>query len=264
MPFLSNSRTPVEFLRQEDDRWSAGVIDFSGATPEITEPASCQTCHGPLNKPLWGAWSQWDGTELVDPSDTLGIAATVSAMESTDPRIEPLDFSASYFRSRRDRHARFLEMGGHRNYTTPIQEAGSVWSWCHVEVLFRRLKALEDFRQFAEETVCRATMRHSSDFGYDARLHALEQFTLGEHNLAVLSDTGEAIQGGSIGHLFVAPDYFYTDYGPLGGALVFLMVADLWEREPIVRKVYRDVSNTDTMLSSAPPRGGRPAAVLPA
>ena len=237
----SELRDVVEFLRQDDDEWSAGVIDFSGATPSITEPASCQTCHGPLNKPLWGAYLRWYGTEYTDPSDTQTIAATANALESTDPRIEPLDFSASYFRSRRDGHARFLQTGGYTTYIAVVEEAGSVWSWRHAEVLFRRLKAREDYRRFAEETVCKSGSFH-------ARLHALEQFTLGEHNLALLSDTGEAIQGGSFGSIYVAPDYHYHTNGQLGGALAFLMVADLWEREPIVRKVYRDVSNADTLL----------------
>ena len=48
----SEFRDSVEFLRQNDDDWSAGVIDFSGASHTITEPASCQACHGSLNKPF--------------------------------------------------------------------------------------------------------------------------------------------------------------------------------------------------------------------
>ena len=55
----------IEFLRQNDDDWTAGVIDFSGNTPQITEPASCQMCHGSLNKPLWGAYRGWGGTEFA-------------------------------------------------------------------------------------------------------------------------------------------------------------------------------------------------------
>ena len=44
----------VEFLKPERDRWIAGVIDFSGSTPTLREPAACASCHGQLHKPLWG------------------------------------------------------------------------------------------------------------------------------------------------------------------------------------------------------------------
>ena len=240
----------MEFLRQGDDRWSAGIIDFSGDAPSITEPASCQVCHGSLNKPLWGAYLNWDGTEYVDPTDTEGIEATKSAMDSTNPRIEPLDFSESYFRSRRDGHARFLKTGGYENFFTVVEEGGTVWSLRHAEVLFHRLKARENYWAVAEETMCKT--KTSVNFGNTAREHAVGLFTPGEQNPAVMSNTGEGIQGGSIGDIHVAPDYFYTGSAHLGGALVFLMVVDLWEREPIVRKLYRDVSNADTILPSAP------------
>ena len=240
----------IEFLRQGDDRWSAGIIDFSGDTPSITQPASCQVCHGSLNKPLWGAYLNWDGTEYVDPTDTEGIEATKNAMESTNSRIEPLDFSESYFRGRRDGHARFLKTGGYENFFTVVEEGGTVWSLRHAEVLFHRLKARENYWAVAEETMCKT--KTSVNFGNAAREHALGLFTPGEQNPAVMSNTGEGIQGGSIGNIHVAPDYFYTNSAHLGGALVFLMAVDLWEREPIVRKLYRDVSNADTILPSAP------------
>ena len=240
----------IEFLRQGDDRWSAGIIDFSGDTPSITQPASCQVCHGSLNKPLWGAYLNWDGTEYVDPTDTEGIEATKNAMESTNSRIEPLDFSESYFRGRRDGHARFLKTGGYENFFTVVEEGGTVWSLRHAEVLFHRLKARENYWAVAEETMCKT--KTSVNFGNAAREHALGLFTPGKQNPAVMSNTGEGIQGGSIGNIHVAPDYFYTDSAHLGGALVFLMAVDLWEREPIVRKLYRDVSNADTILPSAP------------
>ena len=58
-------RQPIEFLRQNDDDWTAGVIDFSGESPAISEPASCQTCHSSLGKPLWGMWNKWAGSEFA-------------------------------------------------------------------------------------------------------------------------------------------------------------------------------------------------------
>ena len=238
----SEFRDVIEFLRQNDSDWTAGVIDFSGTTPTITQPTSCQTCHGSLNKPLWGAYLRWDGTEYGSgDADPQVIEANLAAPESTDPRIDPLDFYASYFHS----WVRYLQVGGYGDTTPVVEEAGSVWAWRHAEVLFRRLKAREDYRQFAEETMCKSG-------SFDARDHALGPFTLSEHNPAVLSDTGEVtfVQGGT-SNSFVVPDYHYNSVGQLGGALVFLMVVDLWEREPIVRKLYREVSNADTILPSA-------------
>ena len=102
------------------------------------------------------------------------------------------------------------------------------------------MKAREDYREFAEETVCNSEP-------LTARLHALGPFSPGDHNLAVLSNTGQVIQGGSIGNAFVGPDYHYHPGGEMGGALVFLMVVDLWDQEPIVRQLYRDTPGADTI-----------------
>ena len=57
----SEFKDGVEFLRKNEDDWTAGVVDFSGTTPTITEPASCKSCHGSLSKPMWGAAGRWLG-----------------------------------------------------------------------------------------------------------------------------------------------------------------------------------------------------------
>ena len=238
----SEFREVIEFLRGNDDDWTAGVIDFSGESPAITTPGSCQVCHGSLNKPLWGAFDNWDGTEYVkleDPAVDEVVAWNEAVVASTDARIEPLDISASYYVDDQLR-SRLMQTAGQTRYATAVEEAGSVWSWRHAEVLFERLKAREDYRSFAEETVCNSEP-------LTARLHALGPFSLGDHNLAVLSNTNQVVQGGSIGNAFVGPDYHYHPGGELGAALVFLMVVDLWDQEPIVRQLYRDTSNADTI-----------------
>ena len=244
-------RDVVEFLRRGDSQWSAGLIDFSGATPTVTEPESCQTCHGPLNKPLWGAYLLWRGTEYVDNKGYDYGKYTQRAVESTDPRIEPLDFSASYFI--RNYHARFLRTPGYDPYVAAAEEAGNVMAWRHAEVLFRRLKSRENFRQFAERIVCTSEKYNGM---YNTRMAALGPFTLGDHNLAVLSNTNEVIQGGSMAEAVVAPDYHYHSGGEVGGALVFLVVVDLWEQEPIVRGLYRGVSSSDTVRGQEGWRAG--------
>ena len=237
-------RDVVEFLRRGDFQWSAGVIDFSGATPRVTEPESCQTCHGPLNKPLWGAYLRWRGTEHAYGD---GHEDTRRAVESTDPRIEPLDFSRSLFFH--NYQLRYLTTPGYDPYVAASEEAGNVMAWRHAEVLFRRLKSREDFRPFAERLVC--TPAGENRTSQRTRRAALRPFTPGDHNPAVLSNTNEVIQGGSMRDIFVAPDYYYHagghygGGGQLGGALVFLVVADLWDQEPIVRGLYRGISNAD-------------------
>ena len=92
---VSPMRETVEFLRPVRDKWVAGVIDFSGSSPEIKEPNICATCHGRSIKPLWGDYPHWEGTELHDAnaaqSDEYG--SLVAAMASSDPRLEPLDMT---------------------------------------------------------------------------------------------------------------------------------------------------------------------------
>ena len=243
----------VEFLRQGDDQWSAGVIDFSGGTPSITEPSSCQVCHGSLNKPLWGAWNTWDGTEFVSPGDTnydSVAASTAAATESTHPRIEPLDFSVSEdFDGNWAR--RHLKAPGHGAVALVVQEAGTVWSWRHAEVLHRRLKAGEDdYWRFAETVMCEA--KRGPEFA--RHKVTVDRFPLSDHNLAVPATPGsgpihtDETLYDALSNPYALPDYHYDPGGEMGSAVSFLIAVDLWQREPIIRKLYRDVSNADTLL----------------
>ena len=45
-------RKIVEFLIPGETQWTAGVIDFSASTPQISQPALCQTCHGSQKQAL--------------------------------------------------------------------------------------------------------------------------------------------------------------------------------------------------------------------
>ena len=225
-------RESVEFLRQNEDDWTVGIIDFSGETPAIRTPASCQSCHGALNKPLWGLYNRWRGTEFVylehsDFKET--VASTKRHIDSADPRIKPLDFDASKFSAGYGQR-RLKEPGG----DFLVTEAGSVFAWRHAEVLFNRLKAREDIRHLMQQAVCDSSPR-------SAKARVLEKFSNGDHNLALLSNTLQHIQGSP--NLGATGDYDFSKDETIGGALVFLMVFDLWEKEPMVRKVYREVSN---------------------
>ena len=229
-------RNGVEFLRRGSTEWSAGSIDFSGATPVVTEPESCKTCHGPLNKPLWGAYSHWDGTDY--DSESFG-EATRQAAESSNSRIAALDFTASYVSD----GARYLKSAATYcpECVSAAEEGAKIMAWRHAEVLLNRLRRdREDLRQFAENTVCTAD---PFEIGKAAR----QPFNSTDHNLTVLANTQEVIQGGRIRDFHVAPDYYYGNFGTLGEALALLLVVDLWEDEPIVRWVYRKLSNTETI-----------------
>lgn len=53
----------VEFLIPGETEWTAGVVNFASGAPEITQPDTCQTCHGSFDKPLWTGYA-WPGTEF--------------------------------------------------------------------------------------------------------------------------------------------------------------------------------------------------------
>ncbi|MCY4497956.1 MAG: leucine-rich repeat domain-containing protein, partial [Rhodospirillaceae bacterium] len=98
-------RDSVEFLRQNDLDWTAGIIDFSGADTEIEEPTSCASCHGALNKPQWGVYAEWEGSEYDYVLDRKAHMEAV--LEMTDARIEPLEFPDAGFRYG-DKSTRYL------------------------------------------------------------------------------------------------------------------------------------------------------------
>ena len=236
----------VEFLRQNGDDWTAGVIDFAGDSPSITAPASCQTCHGSLNKPLWSGWSDWEGTEYVYPEDkqyASVVAYMRGLLESSDQRIEQLDFSASRFYSG-NYAERFLKSPGRSIYVAAVVEAGAVWSWRHAEVLFSRLKdRYTDFPQYAEQLMCGSTS--------NALYTLSSQFDQRDHNLSVLAtiDDGDITPEGLLDRAsaYVSNTYHYQTDGSIADAVNFLTLFELWERDPIVRKLYRETSNEDTV-----------------
>ena len=244
----STFRDSVEFIRQNDDDWSAGIIDFSGNSPSITEPASCAVCHGTLNKPLWGKWYRWLGTESPYYSAEERETASPSVqrmLESSDPRVQPLDFSASVF-LRGDYTARFLRSPGREGYVFATGEAGALWSWRHAEVLFHRLKTRHrDFRQYAEELTCSSPT--------DALIWMFnEEFDQREHNLFVPANIDENMIGDNgmfRGDAFTSHSYHYQSDGSIAEAVSFLALVELWQQEPVVRKLYRETPNEATVPS---------------
>ena len=212
----------VEFLKPERDRWIAGVIDFSGSTPTLREPAACASCHGQLHKPLWGGIWTWLGTEgeganTAYPASPEIIANTLQVVESTDRRIAPLELRP---------YSRF---GGMREIPFPngksmpvAREIGAVFAWRHDEVLFGEVRGRATYAEIARSVVCAG--RH----GYGRKLKAY--FEPAEHHLSVLSDSGRLIQGSSV----QASGLYGAGYVAGGSGFAFLILHDLWQREPRV------------------------------
>ena len=244
-------RESVEFLRQDEFAWSVGVIDFSGATPEITEPASCQSCHGSMGKPLWKDWGFWAGTEYPALASLEGYSPAAAGdiyqiMDSSDPRLDPLDFSASSFAGD---GARVLSRPDQPPYAVVTEEAGAVWSWRHSEVLFRALRQRrEDFDRLAEAVMC-GDIREI--WGHD--FPVLHTFHPDEHHLHFSAETELSVRPN--GQLLLpglasrTMGYFYLYPGSIPGAVNFLLLADLWERDEMVRHLYRRTGNEETVRS---------------
>ena len=236
----------VEFLRQNDDDWTAGVIDFTGESPSIKQPVSCQVCHGSLSKPLWGQWNRWHGTEADRAGNETADADMQAIMESTAPRIQPLDFSMSSFLS--GLHSeRFIKTPGRENYVMALAEAGAVWSWRHGEVLHTRLKARQrDYRSFAENQMCMASAT--------AQYVVPREFDMRDHNLFVPANIDRSQIDYHPGLLkgadaLIRYAYYYHTEGSVSDVVNFLIPFDLWRQEPMVRKLYRDTSNIDMLPS---------------
>ena len=120
-------------------------------------------------------------------------------------------------------------------------------SWRHAEVLLAKLKDRYrgDFRRYSKESICR-------DYDNENMVSDLvlrREFIQDDHNLAVLanvensafSDSGRkgVFSGGVLGSILVRQGYPYSFDENIGTTVLFLMLAELWEQEPVLRKVYR-------------------------
>ncbi|MYB17838.1 MAG: hypothetical protein F4Y16_02430, partial [Holophagales bacterium] len=241
----SNFRDAVEFLRPDDTDWTAGIIDFSGSEPSISEPTSCQTCHGSLKRPIWGIYAEWEGSEY---DYILPRARNMETfLSSTDARITPLEVSSENFRLNEEA-VRYLMAPHGELVVAGVEEAGAVWSFRHAEVLLRILKSEDqDFRSWAREQLCNG-----------GRLH--KWFDQEEHNLVVRTDTDivtrdGVIVSGVVSHVFgtisdvLRRSYLYHQHGNLADALELLIITELWKAEPIVRRLYRGTTNGSTVDS---------------
>ena len=221
----------VEFLQPvpAEGRWIAGVIDFAASPPAITQPETCKSCHGDLNRPLWGAYPVWKGTETPLGGEALTpqlVMLQKALATSTYPRLAPLDLSRYQYPPRL---FRFVDSLSH--LVVPNWEFGSVISWRHAEVLFQRLKAREDYEQIAAATAC-------SD---NPRFYLADWFSQADFNLRRLSGTGEFVQGENT-HYGLDRDYS-VGYSSVGRSLAFLIFHDLYQRDERITALYQSTSN---------------------
>ena len=164
-------------------------------------------------------------------------------LESSDPRIDPLDFSASIF-LHGEYVRRFLKSPGREAYVFAAGEAGALWSWRHAEVLFHLLKSRHrDFRQYADDLTCSSpteALTRTFNKEFDQREHNL--FVPANIDENMIGDDG-LFQGGGL----TRSSYHYQSDGSIAEAVSFLALVELWRQEPIVRKLYRETSNEATV-----------------
>ncbi len=146
----------VEFLERHETGWTPGVIDFSADQVVRTSPSECGTCHGTVGKPLFGTVYAWEGTEEPDGTgeyteDSPHVKALRNAIQSTDPRLEPLHFSevTPYLR-------RYLNFAPGVLSATVVREFHSQLAIRQGEVVFRNLMDMDRRGEidFGEDIFC--------------------------------------------------------------------------------------------------------------
>ena len=223
----------VEFLQPvpAEGRWIAGVIDFSGDSPQLRHPEACAQCHGDLRKPLWGADDVHGGTEAeaysrILSEDALALHQTMEA--STHPRLTALEL---------DRYQSAPRTIGFANRESqiPTWEFALVLALRHSEVLFNRLRVRQDYDQLSGSVACSSSRS-------DLQSKIRSEFDQADYNIRLLSDTLDPVQGENPLTHIVAGEYKGGD-APLSTTIGFLIFHDLWLRFESVRDLYRGTSN---------------------
>ena len=234
-------RESVEFLHSTGTEWLAGVIDFSASSPEIRQPAVCGTCHGAVRKPLW-AGGDWPGTEGDSEAMRWGVDAYVhtrNAVESTSPRLEPLEFEATKFAAYDQRRFRLdpeLKLSPSQMPEVARTFAQAVAAR-HAEVMFEKLRAQPGYAVFARELMCRPAGQHQGN----PSPHILADFATADVTPARLSHTLEALPGSTFEHTF-GPSHYWTFYGGVQESVAWLAMLDLWRQDARIRDVARSAT----------------------
>ena len=231
-----DSSDNVEFLQHGAEQWEAGVIDFSGDEPALSNPAVCSTCHGDLNRPIWGDYDRWlgtDGGKDLTPSQRRGIYSDLSA--STNPKLSPLELSDRYpLTSTATGDTGVFQFGF-------VNELNNELSARHAEVLFNRLKKRDDFATVAEQVICQ-----------ESRWWRIETdlFPMEDHYIGALIDGDELkpVQGGARGQpegatTIPSGAHYASNNGTISQFLQLLFLHDAWSRDTRVSDLYSSLGN---------------------
>ena len=223
----------VEFLQPvpAEGRWIAGVIDFSGDSPQLRHPEACAQCHGDLRKPLWGADDVHDGTEGETLGRTLSedaVALHQTMAAPTHPRLTPLELN-------RYQNAPRTIGFANREPQVPNWEFALVLALRHSEVLFKRLRVRQDYDQLPGSVACSSSIS-------DLQRKIRSEFDQADYNIRLLSDTLEPVQGENSLTAIQAGEYKGGDV-TLSLAIGFLIFHDLWQRFETITDLYRRTSN---------------------
>ncbi len=235
-------RSSVEFLLPGETRWTAGLIDFSGDSLEIRQPEACQSCHGELGKPLWSGlfWESAEG----GVSDSRSRSETEEAMRgllaSTNPRIVPLDLEGSDFTMGLGNRL-FKGYSGMAMYLWPAEQLSIFLSLRHAEMLLERLKQQDDYAALAERAVCAPNPDDAASV-VTAPFRESREHTLGLLPYSSTLALSGATEGGNFEYNF--------NSGTMDGNLLFLLLNDMWETHPEVRRAYRNTDNDDAVRSN--------------
>ena len=237
LPWASNPDAPdlVEFLEQGTTQWDAGVIDFSGDEAELSNPEVCSTCHGHLNKPIWGKYDLWLGTD--GSRDLWGRDVYSPLSRSNNPKLTPLAWT--HFDLMRMSPAISTATGkqAHFSGSSLADEFSAMLSVRHAEVLFNRLKQRGDYTKVARTVIC----THPAE----TPTYPGTPFSVEEDNIAVMHDDGrlKMVQQRSE---TVRPGVNYRSrYASIGHSLRLLLLHDAWSRDTRVSDLYSLVANEE-------------------
>jgi len=255
LSWSTNPRDPnyntVEFLEPAGEKWAAGSIDFRGSVPVIRHPAGCSSCHGNLNKPLWGTSGQYPGTEQDAPSGN-GLYSYISAAAyqnvrrakaSSDPRLTPLSIELPTLKTTsRGKEVWSARLQSHA-IVDQATDAAMTMQWRHEQVLFHRAVSNGHLRTAQlNRGIC--PLGDSS-----APINIPMAFR--DAHLSMRADTGQYLEGVTNPH---GTHYCSRVYFCMQPDFHLLVLHDMWQRSRAVRtslwqnRSWRILKNTHSLL----------------
>ena len=234
----------VEFLQADPDngKWIAGLIDFSNSTPSISNPTTCQPCHSSINRPIWGSFGVWEGTE--DPHDGKNIRQAEvysgALFHYMNPRVRLLEYER-YKDATIQLRRFFLNRSSNIDHLIqPNWEFSTLLSLRHGEVLFQKLKSRTNYNEIVKASLCGETS-----------FHVFSYFTEQHSNMRKISGTSEIVQGINLSTRLSRGD----SGGSVHAAIMFLMLHDLYNNNQDVRSLYNSTYNTIGNVYADDPTG---------